>query len=119
MLFCVVNNTQMIQANHYRAVSPSELATIVKDVATEGKAFNTTNIEGNLQNTESKLDNVCPSVIEALMRAISLARTSQNNDNDIVVVCGTSFIMAEARAALGIIEARENDELNDYLVSKK
>ena len=33
----------------------------------------------------------------------------------VVVVCGTAFIMAEARAALGIVEPRDGDTLSDAI----
>ena len=35
----------------------------------------------------------------------------------VVIVCGTAFIMAEARAELGVIEPRDSDSLRDPLSS--
>jgi hypothetical protein len=66
----------------------------------------------------SKEDVKSSSVTETLRRAMALASHSDNSSNapDVVVVCGTSFIMGEARAALGIVEPRDSDELNQHLI---
>lgn len=50
------------------------------------------------------------SISEAILHAI---RTSGANQNEIVVVCGTFFIMAEARKTLGMQEEQDFSNLNE------
>ena len=39
-------------------------------------------------------------------------------DGGVVLICGTAFIMAEARAAVGIVEPKDGDILFELLGSK-
>jgi hypothetical protein len=48
---------------------------------------------------------------EAAALASSKAKT-QAQARAVVVVCGTAFIMADARAALGVVEPRDGDFLS-------
>lgn len=36
-----------------------------------------------------------------------------HNSNSIIIICGTAFIMSEARAEIGIIEANDGDIVSD------
>lgn len=45
----------------------------------------------------------------------SLESGSKIPSKPVVVVCGTAFIMAEARAELGVQEPRDSDSLSDPL----
>jgi hypothetical protein len=65
------------------------------------------------------------SVREAVRRAIELVASeahlipsnsgSEKTTVPVVVVCGTAFIMAEARAELGVQEPRDSESLSDPL----
>ena len=47
--------------------------------------------------------------------ASSPSPTGAPSPSPVVVVCGTAFIMAAARAELGIIEPRDSESLSDPL----
>ena len=54
------------------------------------------------------------SVRETVAEALRLAAVQ----NDVVLICGTAFIMAEARVAVGIAEPKDGDILFELLGSK-
>lgn len=67
---------------------------------------------------KSSLDklNVPPSLYTAsntISEAIYNAAIEAGNNGEILIICGTFFIMSEARAALGIIEERDPDDMNE------
>ena len=71
-------------------------------------------------STHSRLDtlDVRQSVREAIN---SVAEECAQTENilpipvPVVIVCGTAFIMAEARAELGVIEPKDSDSLRDQI----
>ncbi|MCE2982592.1 MAG: bifunctional folylpolyglutamate synthase/dihydrofolate synthase [Parachlamydia sp.] len=64
-----------------------------------------------------KLENVFShcSVTQGVEQAVNAARLS----GDLVVICGTFFIMSEARKALGIIEPQDEIDMNESNISCK
>ncbi len=85
-------------AKHPRAIAYTDLRRIITE-----SYFST-------QNTTSDdyLNNDHDSIRICLRNTINIAK---NEKNCVVIVCGTAFIMAEARAELGIVEPKDGDIL--------
>lgn len=54
---------------------------------------------------------------EDVETAVHNAVTSVPSRGGVVIVCGTTFIMASARAAIGIMEPRDSDILSETINS--
>ena len=65
-------------------------------------------------SAESSLTAVNKTITEAIQERIAAARAEKEGDG-VVLICGTAFIMAEARAAVGIIVPRDGSILSDLL----
>lgn len=87
------NKIHCVAARHPRAISPKDLRLMINNLLPnkENNSFN----DGNVR--------------EAVRQAINEAA----NENGIVVVCGTAFIMAEARYEMGIREPKDGDLLSN------
>lgn len=132
-LFQLVNSNQIhcIEANHHRAVPILELKKYLLECEEkiqqnnqhqklEQKEFNSIdlvnqqtndNIEENIKICEFELnfnkeitDNHLKKLHTILTESLKLAL----NDNEILVICGTAFIMSDVRYLLGIIDSRDN-----------
>ena len=86
-------------AKHPRAIIHTELRNIINE-----SYLSLTNITSGNDFVNNDHD----SVRICLRNAIDAARQEKNC---VVVVCGTAFIMAEARAELGIVEPKDGDIL--------
>lgn len=86
-------------AKHPRAIIHTELRSIINE-----SYLSLTNITSGNDFVNNDHD----SVRICLRNAIDAARQEKNC---VVVVCGTAFIMAEARAELGIVEPKDGDIL--------
>ena len=86
-----------LQAQHPRATPPSVLRNYLIEAATEmGKISSVKNWD--FQDSSS-------SVSTALKTCLAKAA---DEENSVVLIFGTTFIMSEARAALGIVEPRDS-----------
>lgn len=91
-----------VAARHPRAMLSKDLRDEVHTVARS--------LSIPLPTSDSQSSSSCDGDIRSTLRqAIDLAAT----ENAIVVTCGTAFIMAEARAELGVIEPKDGDILGD------
>lgn len=93
------NKIHCVAARHPRAIAAKELHTMIYKLLTntsinEG-SYNHKGLDGNTR--------------EVVRYAINEAA----NENGIVVVCGTAFIMAEARYEIGIREPKDGDFLSN------
>ena len=64
-----------------------------------------------LEHAELSAKETVASQVIAAVEAAQLAADDNAAPDEVVVVCGTVFIMADARAALGVDEPRDSDEL--------
>jgi hypothetical protein len=55
------------------------------------------------------------SITDVIRTALGLSAASPIPE--VVLICGTAFIMSDARAALGIVEPRDGDVLHELLGS--
>jgi len=104
-----VSRVHCTAAHHPRALAGQELQNVLRSVCSES---------GSGSGSEFVADQV-PAVLpvsEALHQALTQCRAEVRDikaKKGVVVVCGTFFIMSEARAALGIVEPRDGDFLAD------
>ena len=65
----------------------------------------------NLKVDEKKHSNLDQSIRESIKSALhqSILESSSSDIPPVVLVCGSTFIMAEIRAELGIIEPKDGD----------
>jgi dihydrofolate synthase/folylpolyglutamate synthase len=59
------------------------------------------------KNSISVYDKISEGVLEAIIKA---------GEMELVIICGTFFIMGEARAALGIIEPHDEFDMNERVI---
>lgn len=91
----ISKNFHLVEANNGRAASTAYLGDILSNL---------------------NINFLCePSVDEGIKHAIYSAKTNK----EIVVVCGTFFIMSDARKAIGIIEPCDEIDLNERTVAKQ
>jgi len=91
------NKIHCVAARHPRAIAAQELRTMINNL---------------ISNKDNKADDVMlkdGNIREAVRFAINEAA----HENGIVVVCGTAFIMAEARYEIGIREPKDGDLLSN------
>lgn len=81
-----------VEARHPRALPHTELRSLITQVSKQQPA------QGNDGDIRS-----------SLRKAILAAAP----EDDVVLVCGTAFIMAEARAEIGIVEPKDGDILSE------
>jgi len=82
-----------VQASHPRAVNTKELTEEAKEI-------------GLLVPNENKsYESVSDGIKDALKMT---AEAINNKQKEVLIICGTFFIMAEAREALGIVEAHDS-----------
>lgn len=86
-------------AKHPRALAYTDLRNIINE-----SYFSTKNTA-----SDGYLNNDHDSVRICLRNSIN---TAKNEKNCVIVVCGTAFIMAEARAELGVVEPKDGDMLH-------
>ena len=92
------NKIHCVAARHPRAISAQELRVMINNLS---KIEQSVTIEG-------------PSLKDGNIReAVRCAINEAANENGIVVVCGTAFIMAEARFETGIREPKDGDLLSN------
>ncbi len=98
---------------------PAELRQMLIDCASKHESTQTNNNTAlsaaiAVPHTESDIKSAVNSAIQ--LTAIEALHTISNLSltqkvQGLVVVCGTAFIMSDARAALGVVEDRDADEL--------
>ena len=86
------------------------------DLSRNNNNNNNNNNDDNNQHTNLKVDdkkysNLDQSIRESIKSALQLSvfESSSLNIPPVVLVCGSTFIMAEIRAELGIIEPKDGD----------
>jgi dihydrofolate synthase/folylpolyglutamate synthase len=100
-----VSRVHCTAARHPRALAGQELQSVLRSVCCESGS-------GSVADQAPAV----LSVSEALQQALTQCRAEVRDikaKRGVVVVCGTFFIMSEARAALGIVEPRDGDFLAD------
>jgi dihydrofolate synthase/folylpolyglutamate synthase len=81
--------------------------------ATNGRAYPAVDLKDALiklkvsKNSISVYDKISEGVLEAIIKA---------GEMELVIICGTFFIMGEARAALGIIEPHDEFDMNERVI---
>lgn len=86
-----------VEAPNGRGVSKTELYTLLQDAGIKDSGV-------------SMLDTITTSIHQATIDAAAR--------DELIVVCGTFFIMSEARQALGIDEPRDSFDLNEQLLKQ-
>ena len=103
------NNSErvhLVEASHPRAASVSSM--MKSNPRLVDCHFSTTcddGIDNNCENGQDSSSSVSIQVRSALQLAAA--------NDEIVIVCGTVFIMADAREELGIVEPRDSDAIAD------
>lgn len=109
-----VDRVTCVAARHPRAIKQAELRQLLKAHSAAAPA------DGDAQavpasDALSVRDAVAGAVRAVAEEAAALAAAGRPAPTPLVVVCGTAFIMAEARAALGVVEPRDGDTLTDAI----
>ena len=128
----------MKQAKHPRAIVPKELRELIsKHSMTLPHTINDipgaiTSVNGDTTNHGTIVDDMSTtvkshipgnsgdmtireSIADAIRSVAEQFVTKRPHHRPVVIVCGTAFIMAEARAALGIVEPKDGDTLSDAI----
>ena len=130
------------QARHPRAIVPSELRELISqhsmtlphtinDIPGASTSVNrdTTNhgatVDDMTATTSTDTSSLIPghkkdmsireSIADAIKNVAEQFVMNRPPHRPVVIVCGTAFIMAEARAALGIVEPKDGDTLSDAI----
>ncbi|CAB9524420.1 Probable bifunctional folylpolyglutamate synthase/dihydropteroate synthase [Seminavis robusta] len=100
----LLTRVHLVQASHYKALPLVQLVQDIEDQAKrEHTALDTGLLRYNLQD---------PTVKSGLLDAMKFAQR-----DELIVVCGSVFLMAEARRTLGIQEPCDSDYLMEILRS--
>ena len=120
----------MQQARHPRAIVPKELRelitkhsmTLPHTIDSIPGARTITSVSSDAANHGTVVDSgdsgdmtIREAIVDAIRNVAEQFVTKRPHHRPVVVVCGTAFIMAEARAALGIIEPKDGDTLSDAI----
>ena len=111
-----IRGVHLVQFAHPRAAPVSELASVLREKWENRRHGNTqlpdlhTHVPCyDLSTSRVEMTRSSSSVVQGLQVAVEEARTS----GDIVLVCGSAFLMADARQALGLIDHQDNAEVAD------
>jgi hypothetical protein len=100
------------EARQTRALSVLDLKTILGELSEGSRA------QGISAMTHSSVRDAVRSAVELTAAEAHLNPYKSGSEKPtvpVVVVCGTAFIMAEARAELGVQEPRDSESLSDPL----
>jgi dihydrofolate synthase/folylpolyglutamate synthase len=102
----------LVQANHPRAASVHELAAVVEAIVGGSSEELQINVHPQEEDAVAPVgtteSSVRGGVLAALRKAAARSTQGAHEEREVVLVCGTIFIMAEVRAALGIEEPRDS-----------
>ena len=93
-----------------------KISSVRSNAANHGTAFNdmtNTGVSHLFGNSDDMT--IREAIADAIRSVAEQFVTKRPHHRPVVVVCGTAFIMAEARAALGIIEPKDGDTLSDAI----
>ena len=104
------NHIHFAQSTNFRAISKEDLNSIFRE-ETDEEILDLESATSWLPSApeSSVSDKPCSAIKETLRRLLALA--ASESSESVVVVCGTGYIMPDAREMLGIIEPRDDRDL--------
>jgi dihydrofolate synthase/folylpolyglutamate synthase len=109
-----VDRVTCVAARHPRAIKQAELRQLLSAHSAAVPASEVTH-DASASDTLPVREAVANAVRAVAEEAAALAAAGRPAPTPVVVVCGTAFIMAEARAAVGVVEPRDGDTLTDAI----
>eukprot|EP01035_Chromulina_nebulosa_P018143 gene18143-23797_t len=104
-LISSIESIYCVQARHPRATSRSELTKLINKISTDSKLFSKAKTCEDIDTN----NNIKLTIRKAINDSLS---SNDRNEKPVILICGTAFIMAEARSELGIVEPKDSDYLD-------
>jgi folylpolyglutamate synthase/dihydropteroate synthase len=122
-----IDQIHCVAARHPRAISPSGLRSLLEQVVHTSKQSSVTINNVTLTNQTNSSDHFKNNVLNrsSLIRLevhnamLAAAKSSLNTQKaPVILICGSAFIMSEARAELGYNEPKDGDILYDAMIAE-
>ena len=109
--------TPIAQARTPRAMSAQDLRVLIYTMSTDQSGHLQQSVPPEISSLEvdsrQGIEDAISHALEDYSANIHLPVNPISSEPDIILICGTAFIMSEARAALGIVEPRDAEVMSE------